>query len=251
MNIPKSRFRGTVVSWYLETESPQGGYGVAIITFAQVKGGSGKTTAAMCTVAELVARGSAVAALDLDPNRPLGEFFQRVAELRQVEIAVPTSERRVSSLVRELASRNDNVVIDLMGAATNDTQVAMALADLVIIPSQMSGTDLRCGVETWRQVVEAAEISNRVIARGVLLTRTSSGAIRPRVEAFLRQQYQRVGAHVLTSAFGDRAAWKEMTYSGHIPHLHDRDSNAARNFISVFEEMMALLRPGASTAAAA
>jgi chromosome partitioning protein len=214
---------------------------MAIVTFAQVKGGSGKTTAAMCTVAELVARGTTVAALDLDPNRPLGEFFQRVPELQRVEVAIPTSDRRVSALVRELATQVDSVVIDLMGAATNDTQVAMALADLVIVPSQMSGTDLKCGVETWRQALEAAEISNRRIGMGVLLTRTSSGATRPRVESFLREQYERVGAHVLATAFGDRAAWKEMTYSAHVPHLHDRDSNAAKNFIAVFEEMMALI----------
>ena len=224
---------------------------MAIVTFAQVKGGSGKTTAAMCTVAELVARGTTVAALDFDPNRPLGEFFQRVPELRTVEVAIPTSDRRVSTLVRELATRNDNVVIDLMGAATNDTQVAMALADLVIVPSQMSGTDLKCGVETWRQALEAAEISNRRIAMGVLLARTSSGAIRPRVESFLREQYRRVGAHVLATAFGDRAAWKEMTYSAHIPHLHDRDSNAAKNFIAVFDEMMALIHSATSAVAAA
>ena len=224
---------------------------MAIVTFAQVKGGSGKTTAAMCTVAELVARGTTVAALDLDPNRPLGEFFQRVPELRTVEVAIPTSDRRVSTLVRELATRNDNVVIDLMGAATNDTQVAMALADLVIVPSQMSGTDLKCGVETWRQALEAAEISNRRIAMGVLLARTSSGAIRPRVESFLREQYRRVGAHVLATAFGDRAAWKEMTYSAHIPHLHDRDLNAAKNFIAVFDEMMALIYSATSAVAAA
>ena len=224
---------------------------MAIITFAQVKGGSGKTTAAMCTVAELIARGSSVGALDLDPNRPLGEFFQRVPELRHVEVAVPTGERRVSAIVRELATRHDNVVIDLMGAATNDTQVAMALADLVIVPSQMSGTDLKCGVETWRQAAEAAEISNRAIARGVLLARTSAGAVRPRVESFLRAQYNRVGAHVLTTAFGDRAAWKEMTYSSHIPHLHDRECNAAKNFISVFEEMMELIQSETAAAAAA
>lgn len=224
---------------------------MAVITFAQVKGGSGKTTAAMCTVAELVARGNTVAALDLDPNRPLGEFFQRVPELRHVEVAVPTSERRVSAFVRELATRHDHVVIDLMGAATNDTQIAMTLADLVIVPSQMSGTDLKCGVETWRQAAEAAEISNRSIARGVLLTRTSAGALRPRVEAFLRKQYVNVGAYVLTTAFGDRAAWKEMTYSAHIPHLHDRESNAARNFIAVFEEMMVLMESQSAAAAAA
>ena len=214
---------------------------MAIITFAQVKGGSGKTTAAMCMVAELVARGSSVAALDLDPNRPLGEFFRRVPELSAIEVAIPTSERRVSALVRDLSSRNDNVVIDLMGAATNDTQVAMALADLVVVPSQMSGTDLKCGVETWRQAAEAAEISNRNIARAVLLARTSAGAVRPRVEAFLREQYERVGAYVLKTSFGDRAVWKEMTYSAHVPHLHDRQSNAAKNFISVFEEMMSLI----------
>ena len=224
---------------------------MAIITFAQVKGGSGKTTAAMCTVAELAARGSAVAALDLDPNRPLGEFFQRVQELQGVEVAVPTSERRVSSLVRELATRHEHVIIDLMGAATNDTQVAMALADLVVVPTQMSGTDLKCGVETWRQAAEAAEISNRSIARGVLLTRTSAGALRPRVEAFLREQYENVGAHVFTNAFGDRAAWKEMTYSAHIPHLHDRGSNAARNFIAIFEEMMTLIGTQSVAATAA
>jgi chromosome partitioning protein len=223
---------------------------MAIITFAQVKGGSGKTTAAMCTVAEFIARKKTVAALDLDPNRPLGEFFKRVAELDQVEVAVPTSERRVSALVRELATRHDHVVVDLMGAATNDTQVAMALADLVIVPTQMSGTDLRCGVETWRQAVEAAEISSRSIARGVLLVRTSAGAVRPRVETFLREQYTKIGAHVLTAAFGDRAAWKEMTYSAYVPHLHDRESNAAQNFVAVFEEMMTLIE-GASPAAAA
>jgi chromosome partitioning protein len=224
---------------------------MAIITFAQVKGGSGKTTTAMCTVAELVARGETVAALDLDPNRPLGEFFQRVPELKEIEVAVPSSERRVSALVRELAQRNNNVVIDLMGAATNDTQVAMALADLIVVPSQMSGTDLKCGVETWRQAEEAAEISKRHIARGILIVRTSAGAVRPRVEAFLREQYTRVGAHVLAAPFGDRAVWKEMTYSAHIPHLHDRNSNASANFIAVFDEMMALMKSAALQATAA
>jgi chromosome partitioning protein len=83
-----------------------------------------------------------------------------------------------------------------------------------------------------------------------LLARTSAGAVRPRVEAFLRDQYNRVGAHVLRAAFGDRAAWKEMTYSAHVPHLHDRESNAAQNFIAVFDEMMALMRPEPSAVAA-
>ena len=164
-----------------------------------------------------------------------------MAELKKVEVAIATPDKRVSSLVKELARNNEHVIIDLMGAATNDTQVAMALADLVLIPSQMSGTDFRCGLETWRQAGEAEDVTARSIAKGVLLVRTSAGATRPRVESFLRDQYKRAGAYVLTAAFGDRAAWKEMTYSNHIPHLHERGSTAAMNFIGVFEEMMSLI----------
>ena len=212
-----------------------------IITFAQTKGGSGKTTTAMCTVAELIARGSTVAALDLDPNRPLGGFFARVPELKDVQVAVPSPDRRVSALVRDLAKSAEHVVIDLMGAATNDTQVAMSLADLIIVPSQMSETDFRCGMETWSQAVEAEEVTGRQIARAVLMVRTSSGAARPRVEGFLRDQYEKQGARVMKAAFGDRAAWKEMSYSAHVPHLHDRNSSAAQNFVGVFDEMMEMI----------
>jgi chromosome partitioning protein len=214
---------------------------MAIITFAQVKGGSGKTTLAMCVAAELVARGFSVAALDLDPNRPLGKFFSSVEELKGVKAAVPDGERRVSSLVRDLAGSHDHVIIDLMGAATNDTQVAMALSDLVVIPSQASATDFNCGIETWRQATEAEEISGRRIARAVVLVRTSAGAARPRIEAFLREQYRGQQAHVLTAMFGDRAAWKEMTFSSWVPHLHDRHSTAAQNFIAVFDELLSVL----------
>jgi chromosome partitioning protein len=224
---------------------------MAIITFAQVKGGSGKTTLAKCTVAELVARGSSVAALDLDPNRPLGRFFASIPELASVEVATPDPQHRVSTLVRDLAARADTVVIDLMGAATNDTQVAMALSDLVVVPSQMSEEDFRGGIETWRQVEEAEAIARRRIARAVLMVRTASGAVRPRVEAFLREAYRKEGAHVLTAAFGDRTVWKEMSYAGWVPPLHERGGNAAENFAAIFDELMALLEQAPADTAAA
>jgi chromosome partitioning protein len=217
------------------------GADVAIITCAQVKGGSGKTTLAMCLVAELAARGGSVAALDLDPNRPLGRFFPRIPELAGVRVAVPDGETRVSALVRRLAADHDHVVIDLMGAATNDTQVAMAVSDLVVIPSQLSATDLACGIETWHQAAEAEDVAGRQIARAILLVRTSAGATRPRIEAFIRQQYEAKGARVMTASFGDRTAWKEMTVNGHVPHLHERDSMAAQNFAGVFDEIVDLI----------
>lgn len=214
---------------------------MAIITFAQIKGGSGKTTLAKCLVAEFVARDLPIAALDLDPNRPLGRFFAQIPELREVEVAVPGGDQRVSALMRDLAARHDNVVIDLMGAATNDTQVALALSDLVIVPSQMGEDDFRGGIETWRQVEEAELVARRPIARAVLLVRTSASAVRPRVESFVREAYENAGAQVLAASFGDRTVWREMSYAKWVPVLHDRDSHAAQNVAAIFDELMALL----------
>jgi chromosome partitioning protein len=75
----------------------------------------------------------------------------------------------------------------------------------------------------------------------VLMVRTSAGAVRPRVEAFLREAYAQAGAHVLAAAFGERTVWKEMNYAGWVPPLHERDGNAAANFAAVFDELMALI----------
>ncbi|MEM7710342.1 MAG: ParA family protein, partial [Pseudomonadota bacterium] len=46
-----------------------------IITFAQQKGGSGKTTLCANVAVELAARGHGVALLDSDPQGSLGRWF--------------------------------------------------------------------------------------------------------------------------------------------------------------------------------
>ena len=80
---------------------------------------------------------------------------------------------RVSDLIANLSSRFDIVVIDLMGAATPDMMVAIGFSDLVLVPSQLSEPDVRCGIETWRMIQEVEQLGRRGIAKAVLLTRTS------------------------------------------------------------------------------
>ncbi|MDR3401961.1 MAG: division plane positioning ATPase MipZ, partial [Chthoniobacter sp.] len=78
-----------------------------ILTLAQTKGGSGKTTTAEVLIAEFTQRGHSVAALDLDPNRPLSRFVTRAPALAGVEVALPTAEARVSDLIAALSARHD------------------------------------------------------------------------------------------------------------------------------------------------
>ena len=82
------------------------------------------------------------------------------------------------------------------------------------------------------------------------MVRTSSGAVRPRVEGFLREAYENAGARVLAASFGERTVWKEMSYANWMPPLHDRDSHAAQNFAAIFDEMQGLLAALPADAAA-
>lgn len=216
--------------------------GLPIITLAQTKGGSGKTTTAEVLIAEFVHRGYSVAAIDLDPNRPLGRFSARAAALSAVQVAVPNDDTRVSDLIASLSSRFDVTIIDLMGAATPDMMVAIGFSDLVIVPSQLSEPDVRCGIETWRMIQEVEQLGRREIAKSVLFTRTSP-ALRTRAQEHARKQYEKVGVKVLVNEFMERVAFKEMTFNGAAPNIQDRDSNAAKNVIAMFDEIVRLL-PG-------
>ena len=211
-----------------------------IITLAQTKGGSGKTTTAEVLIAEFVHRGLSVSAIDLDPNRPLSRFTARTAALSVVQVAVPDGDARVSDLIATLSSRHDVVVIDLMGAATPDMMVAIGFSDLVLVPSQLSEPDVRCGIETWRMIQEVEQLGRREIAKAVLFTRTSP-ALRTRAQDHARKQYEKLGVRVLANEFMERVAFKEMTFNGAAPNLHDRDGNAAKNVIAMFEEIIQLL----------
>src|ERR1700704_5847509 len=112
-DVVLSRRQTVVLAFWQAKEN-----GLPIITLAQTKGGSGKTTTAEVLIAEFVHRGLSVAAIDLDPNRPLGRFTARAPALSSVQVAVPNDNMRVSDLIANLSSRFDIVVIDLMGAAT-------------------------------------------------------------------------------------------------------------------------------------
>ena len=217
-----------------------------ILTLAQTKGGSGKTTTAEVLIAEFTWRGASVAALDLDPNRPLGRFVARAPALAGVEVAVPGPDARVSELIADLSSRRDVVIIDLMGAATPDMLVAIGFSDVVVIPSQLSEPDVRCGIETWQMIREVERMGRREIAKAVLFTRTSP-TLRTRAQEHARRQYEKLGIRVLPAEFMERTAFKEMTFNGSAPNLDDRDGNAARNVIALFEAIVALL-PGAAAA---
>ncbi|MBL4621535.1 MAG: AAA family ATPase [Immundisolibacteraceae bacterium] len=130
------------------------------ITFANEKGGTGKSTLAVHLLISLQAQGYRVAAVDLDfRQRTLSRYIenrqQHHPHLPSVEVLVPplselesrsAAAEQDQSLLRQsldqLAQNNQFVIIDSPGSDSPRSRLAMSLANTLVTPLNDSFVDL-------------------------------------------------------------------------------------------------------------
>lgn len=142
-----------------------------VITVAQQKGGTGKTTLA-ASLAAAMASDRKVALLDIDPQHSLTRWHA----LRPAAAAPLTfsnvSGWRVAAELDRLRSAHDAVIIDSPPQVDTDARLAIRAANIVLIPVQPSPPDIWAAEGTLKLATaekrRAAMVLNRVPAAGKL-----------------------------------------------------------------------------------
>ena len=121
-----------------------GGLMGKVITVAQQKGGSGKTTLAINLAVEFARQGKRIALLDTDPQGSLGRWFMtRRDALGDAGLDLSTASAwGVSYECEKLRKINDLVIVDTPPKVDADLRPALREADLVLIPVASSQVDL-------------------------------------------------------------------------------------------------------------
>lgn len=142
-----------------------------VITVAQQKGGSGKTTLSVNLAVELSRQGLKIALLDTDPQGSLGRWFMaRRDRLGDAGMDLSTASAwGVGYECEKLRKTNDIVIIDTPPKIDADLRPALREADLVLIPVAASHVDL------WATdgVLDLIARENRTAL--VVLNRTKAG----------------------------------------------------------------------------
>ncbi|WP_439522237.1 ParA family partition ATPase [Marivita sp.] len=117
-----------------------------VITVAQQKGGSGKTTVTANLAIGFLRQGKTVALVDIDPQGSLGRWFMTRLETEagsvdNLEFAT-SSAWGITYEVRKLSENHDIVIIDTPPKADSDLRPALRVADLVVVPVSVSHVDL-------------------------------------------------------------------------------------------------------------
>ncbi len=115
-----------------------------VITAAQQKGGSGKTTLIVNLAVAYLRAGHRVALLDTDPQGSLGRWFMARRESGAVEgLEFTTSSAwGVSYECEKLRKAADFVLIDTPPKVDADLRPALREADVVLVPVASSHVDL-------------------------------------------------------------------------------------------------------------
>jgi len=187
-----------------------------VITFANPKGGSGKTTSAMLLAEQIAISGGRVALLDLDPNANiLGWAQARTEERREVPFAVharPQAEETVE-LIDALSGTADYLIIDLEGSKDQIVTFALSRTDLCIIPLDGSPMEARQAAQAVRLVQTTANMIRTPINYALLFTRTNA-AFQTTDERDVRKEMESNNVPTLPVRIAKRAPYTRIFRDG-------------------------------------
>jgi chromosome partitioning protein len=174
-------------------------HSAVVIAAANSKGGCGKSTTILILAGEYAAQGYRVHVIDADPKKRLLKWAQVGAKPQSITV----SEANAATMRHEIEKAReaaDVVLIDVEGTANAALTLAVAYANLVLVPATISPPDVEDGLATISLIQDMAHASRRKIPHGFLWSNVPP-AIRSREMMNLEAQVTEAKIPVIARVF--------------------------------------------------
>lgn len=217
-----------------------------VIAFANPKGGAGKSTSAVVLATELALSGAGVTLIDADPNYPIHDWAKLPNKPRTIDVLSRVTHAQdeekpaadfvvtpdnIIDLIEEASARSAFVIVDLEGTADVMVGDAVAMSDLVIIPTQISPMDVKQAARAARLVHKQSKIGRRRIPFAMLITRDNT-AIKSSTDKAIEAKFIEFKIPIFSTRLIERAAFKEIMLKGGTLEDLDQQKPSVRNAIA-------------------
>jgi chromosome partitioning protein len=212
---------------------------MSIITFANEKGGVGKSTTSVHFAYWLADKKKKVALVDADPQRSCSKWIKGMGST--ITVTILTTPDELLERIPEIAREVDYLVIDAPPGLAECSRAILFRADLAIIPCQPTGLDLDAASDAVRLVRQAQSVRGGLPNVGMFVNRAAKGTKLKDEALSLIQKIDDVIAlktvihqkQIIADAFGQGATVFDLKGTG--------ASDAAAEFEKLFREIMRLL----------
>ncbi|WP_275783590.1 ParA family protein [Pararhizobium gei] len=180
-----------------------------VITFANTKGGAGKTTAALLLATELANTGARVTILDADPQHWISHWHEISGKIANIDVISFVSLASIQAHLSENRARTDYFIIDLAGARNTLMATAIGLSDHVLIPIQGCAMDAKGGAQVLEILAQLEKNAGIRIDHSVVLTRVNS-LVTTRALQVVKQLLAQRAVRVLDTPIVERAAFRDI-----------------------------------------
>lgn len=225
-----------------------------VLTFANTKGGAGKTTAVLILASELAGRGNRVTILDADPRGWISRWHAIAGASSLISVA-PVNEETIEAATARAKKRGGYILIDLPSSQDALLAKAVGLADHVLIPVQGCAMDAQGGAEVLELLKELDESCDVRIPHSVVLTRVNA-AVTTRALQAAKDFLAARGISTLSAAIAERAAYRDVFDKGGMLQAMNPDDvsnlpKALENAARLADAVLAMMPQRAARPAAA
>lgn len=210
-----------------------------VVALATMKGGSGKSTAALCLAAHWWHAGRNVAVIDADPQRSILRWQSSGDVLGALE-CIAADESNIGATITDCLERGiERVVVDTPGFRAAVTETAISMAGLCLIPVRPSPVDFEIAADKVEMIAKLrADGSEGPTAYRFLMTQVIQGSV---ISRHMRSEMTAAGYPLLNVQMSHRVAYAEAALGGSTPTLEQPGGAVAKEIAALASEVDAFL----------
>ncbi|ECL6143848.1 AAA family ATPase [Campylobacter jejuni] len=209
-----------------------------IISIANEKGGSGKTTIATNLAFKLAFEGIDLMLVDADPQRSVETFIDYRVN-NDLELPFSSMSKIGSSLSQEvikLKEKYDSIIIDTGGRDSKEMRQAFVVSDLILIPTIASGYDLAV-LNKMLEIIKEASVINDKLKVLIFINRASPNPFLKEkiknLKEYLNEKDIPDNVKIAETIIFERESYRNAVYDG-LSVIELKEKNKAKEEIETF-----------------